>query len=293
MPLEDIESAGKYISDLVVTNPESTDYPGQDGDNHLRGIKNVVVNTFPNLSGPVTSTQAELNLLDGKTSVATLGANTFTAGQSISESGVNCHLWYRDPDNGDLQRGLLYWDRATDSMNLRQYNLSAVTVAQLNFSTAGNVNCNIGQLQQNGVDVAVNRWYGSQAHVTTAKTGINGNLIVLTSTNCNFNDEYDSYGWFTPTSGRFTPTLAGYYRVHFNVNASSTGTSVVTSYIEKNAAPLSVSADLESTGFAYHSHSVVVYMNGTTDYITFDVYCADSSWTLGTLTTASVTFLGE
>lgn len=57
---------GTYISDLVATNPTSGD-PKKEGDDHLRLIKDTVKNTFPNVNGAVTGTQAELNLLDGAT----------------------------------------------------------------------------------------------------------------------------------------------------------------------------------------------------------------------------------
>lgn len=54
-----IESAS-YISDLNVANPPSSDPVGQ-ADDHIRLLKNVLKQTFPNLSGPVTSTQSQLN----------------------------------------------------------------------------------------------------------------------------------------------------------------------------------------------------------------------------------------
>lgn len=60
MALEDIESPGKYIDDLVSSNPFGSD-PKKDGDGHLRGIKNVLKLTFPNLDAPVTATPADLN----------------------------------------------------------------------------------------------------------------------------------------------------------------------------------------------------------------------------------------
>jgi microcystin-dependent protein len=49
-----------YVNGLVPSNPLSTDTVAQ-ADDHLRLIKQVLVNTFPNLSGPVTSSQATLN----------------------------------------------------------------------------------------------------------------------------------------------------------------------------------------------------------------------------------------
>jgi microcystin-dependent protein len=51
---------GDYPSDLVSTNPEGTDNVSQ-GDDHLRLIKHVIKTTFPNIDGPVTATQDELN----------------------------------------------------------------------------------------------------------------------------------------------------------------------------------------------------------------------------------------
>lgn len=59
MPLEDL-SGNKYIDDLNPDWPAGTDYPS-DGDNHLRGIKNVLKKTFPALAGPVNLTQDMMN----------------------------------------------------------------------------------------------------------------------------------------------------------------------------------------------------------------------------------------
>lgn len=52
--------SGTYISDLVITNPTSTD-PKSEGDNHLRLIKSTLKATFPNVTGAVMTTQDQLN----------------------------------------------------------------------------------------------------------------------------------------------------------------------------------------------------------------------------------------
>jgi hypothetical protein len=57
--------AGTYISDLVVANPVAADGSGQ-GDDHLRLIKTVLKNTFPNVTGAVTPTHTVINGLDGR-----------------------------------------------------------------------------------------------------------------------------------------------------------------------------------------------------------------------------------
>ena len=59
-----LESA-THISDLVVSNPTAVDGLSQ-GDDHLRMIKTVLKTDFPNITGAMTVTQADLN---------TLGAN--------------------------------------------------------------------------------------------------------------------------------------------------------------------------------------------------------------------------
>jgi len=61
---------GTYIDSLNSSNPTAGDAVSE-GDDHLRLIKSTVKATFPNLSGACTSTQAELNLLDGVTANTT------------------------------------------------------------------------------------------------------------------------------------------------------------------------------------------------------------------------------
>lgn len=53
---------GTYISDLVVTNPAATDGLAQ-ADDHLRLIKSTIKNTFPNITGAISATDTELNVI--------------------------------------------------------------------------------------------------------------------------------------------------------------------------------------------------------------------------------------
>tara|TARA_R110002049_G_scaffold50439_3_gene143257 strand:- start:121 stop:939 length:819 start_codon:yes stop_codon:yes gene_type:complete len=57
---------GTYISSLNASNPASTDGLAQ-ADDHLRLIKSTLLSTLPNVTGAITATQAELNLMDGVT----------------------------------------------------------------------------------------------------------------------------------------------------------------------------------------------------------------------------------
>ena len=66
MALEDLTGT-KYIDDLVSTNPAAGD-DVSEGDDHIRGIKNVLKTTFPSIDGAITATDTELNYVDGVTS---------------------------------------------------------------------------------------------------------------------------------------------------------------------------------------------------------------------------------
>ena len=65
--------AATYISGLNANNPVGASDPKSQGDDHLRLIKSTVLNSFPNITGPVLSSQTELNLLDGVTGVTGTG----------------------------------------------------------------------------------------------------------------------------------------------------------------------------------------------------------------------------
>ena len=76
--------AGTYISDLVATNPvHATDSVGE-GDDHLRLIKATLLNTFPSVTGAVTSTHTELNYLDGVTGTTGTGNLALSASPTFT-----------------------------------------------------------------------------------------------------------------------------------------------------------------------------------------------------------------
>lgn len=130
MPLEE----ATYISGLNASNPLGTGDPKSQGDDHLRLLKSTILATFPAITGAVTATHTELNILAGATlSTAELNildgvtlsasqinqaaqkdaANTFTATQTIestepilvfsdSNAGTNAKNWILDNVSGDF-----------------------------------------------------------------------------------------------------------------------------------------------------------------------------------------------
>ena len=67
-----VESA-TYVNQLNETLPTNTD-PISEGDNHLRLIKQVLKNTFPNIGGQVTLNEADLNNAAIRAAALTSGA---------------------------------------------------------------------------------------------------------------------------------------------------------------------------------------------------------------------------
>jgi hypothetical protein len=74
MALEDLTGT-KYIDDLNSSNPAAGDNVSE-GDDHIRGIKNVLKTTFPSIDGAITATDTELNYVDGVTSAIQTQINT-------------------------------------------------------------------------------------------------------------------------------------------------------------------------------------------------------------------------
>jgi len=87
-----------YISQLTATNPTASD-PVSQGDDHLRLIKSVLQGQFTTLgAAAVTTTAAELNLLDGVTTLAPEGTAVLSTGESggskfLREDGDGTSSW--------------------------------------------------------------------------------------------------------------------------------------------------------------------------------------------------------
>lgn len=92
MPREDL-TGNKYIDDLNEAWPLGTDLPDA-GDDHIRGIKNVLVKSFPNVSGPMTLNQDQIN--QGSVPVGSVlpfyNTNAPVGWSRVSPSGTNDYM---------------------------------------------------------------------------------------------------------------------------------------------------------------------------------------------------------
>lgn len=147
-----LESA-TYISQLVSTNPTSTD-PKSQGDDHLRLIKSTLQNTFPNVTNAITATQDELNILDGATlSTAELnildGVTASTAEINILDgvtattaeinyvdgvtSNIQTQLNAKADINGEIYSGTHNFTSATTLVETKTYGTSGNFAASVEY----------------------------------------------------------------------------------------------------------------------------------------------------------------
>ena len=104
--------SGTYINSLNTSNPASTDGLSQ-ADDHLRLVKSTVKATFPNVTGAVTATHTELNLIDGVTATTAElnildGVTSTTAELNILDgvTATTAELNYTDGVSSNIQTQL-------------------------------------------------------------------------------------------------------------------------------------------------------------------------------------------
>lgn len=157
MPLESVT----HISDLVATNPTSTD-PKSEGDNHLRNIKTALKTDFPNISGPVTKTHTQLNNALDKT------GDTMTGTLVQSPTDVNAHRI-----SADTAAKRIFWgDGATrDLSNIwSSQNGGRLTLAQGLMGGTGAANQFLSSVSTSWGRAAVEFDFGAIKFFTDAAT---------------------------------------------------------------------------------------------------------------------------
>ena len=90
-----------YIDSLNTANPTSTDNVSE-GDDHIRGIKTTLKNTFPNVNAAVNATDEELNVVD-------MSASSSTSGQLLTSTGTGSVPTWQDAPQGVSNSKLFYF----------------------------------------------------------------------------------------------------------------------------------------------------------------------------------------
>lgn len=102
MALEILTGPSVFINAFNNGNPDGAD--GKDeGDNHIKGIKNVLINTLGNINAAVLSSHAELNQIDGR-SFASNGSkiDNFASNITMLFQTTSAPIgWVKETDHND------------------------------------------------------------------------------------------------------------------------------------------------------------------------------------------------
>ena len=90
-----IENNPQYIDDLNPSYPQETD-PLSQADDHIKHIKTVLKQTFPNIDGQVTATQADLNEAMVVPAMLGTGGNV-TLNTGITQDDIKTAVGITDP----------------------------------------------------------------------------------------------------------------------------------------------------------------------------------------------------
>jgi len=102
------------IQDLVITNPVGATDPKSEGDDHIRNIKKALKADLPNITGPITATQAEINLLAGigGAVVSTTDTQTLT-NKTLTVPAITLKQGTTPTVEGDIQ-----WDATNNTFKV-------------------------------------------------------------------------------------------------------------------------------------------------------------------------------
>ena len=158
--------SGTYIDSLNASNPVATDGLAQ-ADDHLRLIKSTVKSTFPNVTGAISTTQAELNKLDGATA-STAELNYVTGVTSSIQTQINSKQATITGAATTIDDTDLTASRALVSNSSGKVAVSALTDTELGYLDG--VTSNV-QTQINTVTTAVNNVTGYPQVITVLTSG--------------------------------------------------------------------------------------------------------------------------
>lgn len=203
MALEDLTGT-KYINSLVVTNPDGATDPKSQGDDHIRGIKNTLKNTFPNVTGAVTADQAELNKLDGCTlSTAQLNASYFAGGTDVAVADGGTGASTAAGARTNLGLGSL---ATLNSVGAAQITDGSVDTAELANGAVTNVK--LGGSAVNSAKVAWSSSAGSQSIGAGATWVMPAGLYMIYKSAGVYLEVYTGAAWERP--GTVSTTAAVY-----------------------------------------------------------------------------------
>lgn len=198
-----------YVDGLNIANPAATDGLAQ-ADDHIRLIKTVLKNTFPNLTGAVTATQANLNNTTAIPSTLTdLGITDGSNGMVLTTDGSGNFSFVALPaGTTDTNYYVTSGSFSGTTLTLQRSGLSSVSIS--GFPQAITDNSQIG----NGAGYITSAPAPSTSQVGSATAGMQAGDV-------------GSYAFLKQVSGAVNQTVAGtsMYYSNSTSNANTSGTN--------------------------------------------------------------------
>jgi len=202
MALEDLTGT-KYIDDLNSSNPAAGDNVSE-GDDHIRGIKNVLKTTFPSIDGAITATDTEINYVDGVT------------------SNVQTQLDAKLPLAGGAMTGAITTNSTFDGVDVAACNTTAnAALPKAGGTMTGNIvsGDNVKATYGTGADLEIYH-DGSDSKIVDKGTG---NMLLLTNGNFYVQNEAGSK---TIIRGDVDGAVKNYYDNNLRLETTNAGVSV-------------------------------------------------------------------
>jgi microcystin-dependent protein len=207
-------------------------------------------------------------------------AITFAPGGTIAATNVQVAISELD---SETQAALALKANTANVLPLTGGTLSgALTVQTVKISGSGSLG-NIGTSAEDALQIdAVAKTIKALSPYTLAGNGptfsgtVETDVVFPASTATIIafpNERFDLGSFYDTTTGRFTPTVPGYYQFSSSVgiNCNSAKTRSVVSIL-KNGSTVIGTSDEVTTGRFVHSAGGLAYLNGTTDYVTLTVF---------------------
>lgn len=126
-----------YITSLNASNPVHATDQVSAGDDHLRGIKTTLLNSFANISGAVTADQTELNYLDGVT--GTTGTGNLALSASPTFTGTLTAATLTATTIGGITEANLVDKSASETISGATWDFQAITAVSFGGITSANL----------------------------------------------------------------------------------------------------------------------------------------------------------
>jgi hypothetical protein len=199
-----------YIDGLNASNPAASDAISS-ADDHMRLIKSTIKATFPNITGPVTKTQAQINDLLEKAGGTMTGPLTLSGAPSSNLHAAT--KAYVDSSISAATTGVSSFSAGTTGLTPSTGTTGAITLAGTLAIANGGTGATTAAAARTSLDVPSNAGVGASGtwgisiSGSAASASSVSSSVVLDATAGASAGAVGTYGFFRPSTG-FTGTTA-------------------------------------------------------------------------------------